>query len=331
MDSTDDGENKFKDHKQSRPQIMKVDLGDPPLISKEDSESQIDGQVATKDTGRKYLAAPTIDESAQPGPWADLFTMKKEIDALQIQLAKKDAPWYKQVAVLVSVAALLLSLVTTYYSQRNAADQAMQVKRNDLRQVITQYGEQAVAASELSGKYPDNPNRRSIAAGHISTQMKILVDQEVELVDEMGDRATASELNAVASNLTTIGDSRAPRYYELGIKKADNLQTTTMLLRGLASYYFVRGGLDEGRKSYGRAIEAIHQTKDSPETWKISEEAFAELTWSSHEIQARQCALARVHYDKAVRLYSVLGTKGWDLSAVSPQIDQGKSALAKQC
>src|SRR5262245_51875019 len=51
--------------------------------------------------------------------------MKREIDALQVQVMKERGPWYRQVPVvvplLVSVLALVLALITTFLGQRDAA------------------------------------------------------------------------------------------------------------------------------------------------------------------------------------------------------------------
>ncbi len=41
-------------------------------------------------------------------------TMKREIDALQIAILSQKKPWYKEIPIIVSVAALLFSFGTTY-------------------------------------------------------------------------------------------------------------------------------------------------------------------------------------------------------------------------
>jgi hypothetical protein len=68
-----------------------------------------------------------MGETSQPpaGPStleARVEVMKREIDALQIQVMKDRGPWYKQVPVLVpllvSVIALGFSFATTYVAEQ---------------------------------------------------------------------------------------------------------------------------------------------------------------------------------------------------------------------
>jgi hypothetical protein len=61
--------------------------------------------------------ATTPESTTDPGAvQAQLATMKREIDALQITVAESTRPWWKQASILIAALALLFSFGTTYYS-----------------------------------------------------------------------------------------------------------------------------------------------------------------------------------------------------------------------
>ncbi len=65
-----------------------------------------------------------------------IHSIKSEVDALQIAVMKQHAPWYKNIAVIVSIMALLFSFGTTYVSYNRTKTQDIQNSRSELRSLL---------------------------------------------------------------------------------------------------------------------------------------------------------------------------------------------------
>jgi hypothetical protein len=134
--------------------------------------------------------------------------MKKEIDALQIQLSESNRPWYKQASIVIAMVARLLSFGTTYYSNRQTRLQNIHNARVELRGLIEEIESASLARVDLQNKYKNNPQALGLASSLARTRQIVLVTQAAGILDSIPDEVTATEYFAVASALATIAGTQ---------------------------------------------------------------------------------------------------------------------------
>jgi hypothetical protein len=259
-----------------------------------------------------------------------LLIMKKEIDLLQIEIAKPAIPWYRQIPVLVSVAALLLSLMTTFYSERRSSEQDLHNARVELRQLIFQIDEATFSTIDIATRYKNNPSAQLNAAASAITRRIILVNQAADVVDELGDKVTATEYLAVGNALVTLGtyDARVFDYYRQGLTRPADLNTKTALYRSLAQAYFGTDRPGEGRKAFEGALSA----PGGVPAVNASNDAYTQYSWASAELKAGSCVNARQHFEAARQAYDSIANSGGNVSAgILEQLKVFGQTLEKRC
>src|SRR5215216_3760028 len=83
----------------------------------------------------------------------ELATIHREIDALQIVVAERTKPWFKNPATILSVSALLFSFGTTYVSNRRIAAQEVQNNHQQLRTILQRLAALPKENLEVGKKY----------------------------------------------------------------------------------------------------------------------------------------------------------------------------------
>jgi hypothetical protein len=259
-----------------------------------------------------------------------LLIMKKEIDLLQIEIAKPAIPWYRQLPVLVSVAALLLSLTTTFYSERRSSEQDLHNARVELRQLIFQIDETTFSAVDIATRYKNNPSAQLNAASSAVSRRIILVNQAADVVDEIGDKVTATEYLAVGHALASLGtyDARVFDYYQRGLTRPADVTTKTALYRSLAEAYFGTDRPEEGRKTFEGALSASAEVP----AVKVSNDAYTQFHWATAELGAGSCVNARQHFEAARQAYDSIANSGGTVpAAILEQLKVFGQTLEKRC
>lgn len=259
-----------------------------------------------------------------------LLIMKREVDLLQIEIAKPAMSWYRQIPVIVSVAALILSLMTTAYSERRATQQDLHNARVELRELISQNDELTISMSEIASQYKDNPAAQNLAQSSATTSRVILANQAANVLDELGDDVTATEYLAVGSALFNLGtyDARVSDFYQRGLKLPADVITKTALYRGLANAYFGKGQIEEGRKAFEGALSAsseVHLTK-------AFNDGYTQYAWAIAELLARSCVESRNHLQAARQAYDSFEAGGGVLPAgYRDQLNAFSQTLENRC
>jgi hypothetical protein len=256
--------------------------------------------------------------------------MKKEIDLLQIETAKPAVPWHKQMPVLISIAALVLSLLTTYYAERRSAQQDLHNARVELRQLIFQIDENSLAAVDIDTRYKNNPSAQVTARSLALTRRIILVNQAADVIDEIRDRVTSAEYYTIGYDISTLGidDPRVINYYQRGLKRPGDVNTKAALYRGLAQAYFGTRRIEEGRKAFE---EALSVSSHAP-SGGLSNEAYTQYQWAVAELNAGNCVNARRHLGAAEDAYdSFTNGGGFIPTGMQEQLKASKRSLESRC
>ena len=138
-------------------------------------------------------------------PDADLKTMKAEIDALQISLAERSKPWYRQSSMIISCVALLFSFGTTFYSDQRTRRADVHNAKIELGQLIQRLSTIPQRGIDLDIKYAKNPNAQSRASSTLNTERIVLAKQALDIMDDIPDHVSATEYYAVATAFASGG------------------------------------------------------------------------------------------------------------------------------
>lgn len=114
--------------------------------------------------------------------------------------AKK--PWYRDVSSIVSLAAFIISVLTTIFAGVHGYFQQIDANKSQLHTVLSQINALQLQAAEMNFKYP----AQSSTLGQIFyAQSDILAKEGYSLVTSLGRYASATDVDLVALVLQNIG------------------------------------------------------------------------------------------------------------------------------
>jgi hypothetical protein len=121
----------------------------------------------------------------------ELKIMKREIDALQIEVMKGRLPWYRSPSIIISIVALLFSFGTTFVSYYKTARLEVQAARTELRGILQRLSALPKDNFELIRKYRDDPEGLALS-GLLTQENALLARQASEIVDRYPNRSSSS-------------------------------------------------------------------------------------------------------------------------------------------
>src|SRR3954462_5477031 len=168
---------------------------------------------------------PQTQESSNSGtpapvgdPLEDVLTeIHSRIAALESESRNKSivppVRWYKEPATLVSVLALVFSIIATLYTSREASNQNARAARAELGQLVQRLSALPKENADLIARYADNRAVLTSLSGSINSENLVLAQQAADVIDRIPDQVSGSEFLAVAMALEL--SSTYPRSLEL--------------------------------------------------------------------------------------------------------------------
>jgi tetratricopeptide (TPR) repeat protein len=295
---------------------------DPPVGTTSDHELHGDANDNDRVRGEQWRES-TLQQQ--------MLTIKQEVDALQIQMAKVRAPWYRDVNVLVAIGALILTAFTAYVSIRHTRLQDIENAKGDLRELIREISTISAQAAEIGAQYEDNPQGGLLAGSLLNSDKIVLANQAADIIDEIPDHVSAAEYYSVGFAVASIGNfERAIELYARGIEIADDRWSAVATRSGLALSHFAAGDLEAGRRAFEGAIHSGDDFTDANSAARQWESAFAHFKWSEAELTANQCAEAQSHYEQSRREYAAI-EGSFDLTLINPQLNALNGLLTQRC
>jgi hypothetical protein len=141
------------------------------------------------------LAAPADSLTDLRG---QMTVMKGEIDALKIASAQAGKPWYRQASVIIAVAALLFSMVSTYYADHLTTEQSKVASRSELGQLIQLLSALPEKDTELAAKYAGAPTTMISLRGDLAAESLVLAQHAADIIDRIPDQVSVTEYLSVA-------------------------------------------------------------------------------------------------------------------------------------
>jgi hypothetical protein len=250
-----------------------------------DSEAQRDAASATDEAKERfYLLGQRIDD----------------IVAFQ----KRKGPWYRDTSVVISIAAFLISIVTTVFSWYRSYQQDVIATRGQLSAVL----ERATALQRTNFDYyfklRDDPLYASVSA--ILNQENVqLSTQAYSLARALGDNASVTQLNnaayfLMASDLSIPGKELLDK----AAQRADNSVEYVGAMRMLGSLQYKLGNPEAGNEAYTKATRAFEKfPAERNETYENLTQAYTHIYWAN-VLQITDCNAANEHMRIAEKFWS---------------------------
>ena len=221
-----------------------------------------------------------------------------EIDALQIESQKAQHPWYRDMSVLVSIAAVLFSLFTTALSLYNSRQQEIHNNKTELRGLIQRI-------NELNREYADlliQPDARNqiYHSSAISAEIVLLADQAYELIENIPGRVSPREYSAVAEAFSLNSyPELAEDMYKKAIDAAETRMQKVDSLRNYASFLILNQRPQEVREMYAAAITANNEFDTAYPVAILRTDLWTHLSWAGYEFTQHECASGVEQLNKA--------------------------------
>jgi tetratricopeptide (TPR) repeat protein len=236
-----------------------------------------------------------------------LRTIKDEIDALQIQIARNQQPWYKQVfnitTTAIAVMALVVAFGTTFISVQHTNQQDIQQDRSELRELTGRVGELERTKVEFTQTHSGNQDAINSFEAEIDTELLATALQAADIIERIPQYVSAAESTVIADQLADFDlNDRSISLLEIGIDRAKDAHSLTLALRRYAEVLFATGDFSEGRKRYEQASRAYERFPSKDQDWARYKSSLNELIWADSEIAYGNCEEAEKRVKRAVEL-----------------------------
>lgn len=263
-----------------------------------------------------------------------LRTMKDEIDTLQIQVARSQQPWYKQIFTMISTGVAILALVvafgTTFISVRHTNQQDIQQDRSELRELAGRVGELERAKIEFAQTHSRDQDAVQSFNTEVDNELLSTALQAADIIERIPQYVSAAESTVIADQLADFDlNDRSISILEIAVDRAKDAHSLTLALQRYAQVLFATEDFSDGRKRFEEASRAYERFPSKDQDWARYKTSLNELSWADLEIAYGNCEEAETRVSKAVELSR--GVEDQDLvDNLTTSID-GTKAILKEC
>lgn len=270
-------------------------------------------------------------QGPQPTHAADLETrlqtMKQEIDALQIHVSQIDRPWYRQIANIIAILALLFSFGTTVVSFRHTSQQDLQQDRSELRELSERIYTLERDKIEFSQRYSKDQSIIESYAFEVDSELLVTAWQAAEIIERIPEHVTTAECTTVADQLADFDNNEhSMSILDIGIDRARDAGSLIQALYRYAEVLFAIGDFSSGGQKYQEALKVHERFPSRDRDYVRYTAARTQLTWAQSEIQYGRCKQAMGHVQAAAKYAEDINDEGWRDEILSWANDQKKSA-----
>lgn len=236
-----------------------------------------------------------------------LRTMKDEIDALQIQIARGQQSWYKQIFNIITTGIAILALVvafgTTFISVQHTNQQDIQQDRSELRALAGRVGELERAKIEFTQTHSKDQDAIHSFNTEIDNELLATALQAADIIERIPRYVSAAESTVIADQLADFDlNDRSISLLEIAVDRAQDAHSLTLALQRHAEVLFAAGDFSGGRKRFEQASRAYERFPSKDQDWAIYKTSLNELSWADLEIAYGNCEEAEKRVKRAVEL-----------------------------
>lgn len=252
--------------------------------------------------------------------------LKKEVDSIQIQLAKETGPWYTKPSNLIAIFALIFSFGTTIVSSYNAHLEHIRDNRREARALIQRTTKLPIENYDLMQRYKGSAPGEALS-GMINQENILLATQASELIERYPESFTSTEYFAVAYALAASNIiDKVPFHYKQAIAKAKSSNDYNVAARAYAGFLYAKGDFSEGKKYYNLALKVWDKFPERNLFIINSYDLVILMYWSQSELGAHNLVEARNKLIQAKEKLSQLDSGPYTASLAN-QINATEKAM----
>lgn len=262
---------------------------------------------------------------------AELDLLRRQVDAIQISLAAKATPWYRNPSTVLSVAALLFSFGTTAVSYLRTESQDIQNARTELRTLLQRLAALPREGVETAKKYETDPATATSLGGFIGQENTILARQAAEIANRIPARyVSATEYYAVGvalQNAYNVDGAKA--FFTKALSVSKDFSDEVAALRTRGNLLFLSGQPEAGRKDYQDALDIFRGPRELSynDYVKKNTHVITQLSWAYSELGLNARDSAMQHVNAAESYLSGLPPSP-GLEQMKAQIGQTRALIA---
>ncbi len=262
----------------------------------------------------------------QPISEAELKLIRDQIDQLQIVVHEPRKPWYRQRPSLISLLALLFSIVSFGYSQYHSTQAEIRSKQEELRKLLSDLAQ--IQSETQSLAEVQDGRKREMQSSILNSKRVVLIEAAEALVDGIPKFVSSAAYGVLASEKVASSDfKQAERYYESAATVARGPLARATAYRSLGMLYFTRSPLldySKGRRAFQQAVDSMTGSSDEYSQYTIGYIyewwGFCEGRSNFRQEAEKNFAMARKYYDDLSKDNPL---RAWALEAL-----QGRMAMA---
>jgi hypothetical protein len=249
----------------------------------------------------------TSADTSGVGSAGDLKAVNQRIDDI-VAFQKRRPIWYRDTSLVISVAALFITIVTTVVSWYRANQQDVNAAKLQLSNVLQQTATLKTGALEYVVKYKDQGQLFTQLMSDVNERNIQLANEAYSLVKFLGRSASATQLTAVASNLMASDMSLLSEGLMVdAVDRANNSVEYVAANRLLGLLYFKLGRQDDGNAALQKAADAfkIYSSEAISTDYVNLTQAYTFALWTQ-ATQNSNCPLAKQRLQTAMGYWAKL-------------------------
>jgi hypothetical protein len=225
--------------------------------------------------------------------------LKREVDSIQIQLAKESGSWMAKPSNIMALFALLFSFGTTLVSAYNSYTQDIRENRKEARQLIQRLSKIPIENFELTERYKEKGAGQALSS-MLNQENIVVAIQAAELIERFPSSFSSSELQAVGAALAVSNIShKVPFFYGQAVLKAETSNDYLVAARSFGAFLFTKGEIEKGNTYFQMALDTWLKFPEENKYFKNASDFQTYFFWSGAQLGTNNVEKAILYAGKA--------------------------------
>ena len=261
---------------------------------------------------------------------ARLALLTDQVDALQVESAGRNRPWYREPSLIISLLALTISALFSAIGMRQVNAKDIAAKQESLRQTVVQIVDSQTEMSQAAQENISNPLMARWANSNLNSKRQVLIETALALVGELGDSVDASSLTPLGGQLQLDGryDEALALYFK-ALDLVDSPVVRSAILRSIGGSYRLQGSamydVDKSRDYLQRAVDLFKDQDDDASSFYLADNL---LFWAELERSNGEAEMADSLYGQATGAAESMSLSNTARQVILSQIQQSQSSPA---
>ena len=227
--------------------------------------------------------------------------LKAEVDALQVEVMRQKAPWFRDAASIVAILALVFSFGTTVVSFQKTASDDLHASEIELRTLIGRLSALPLEALRSSREFEDDAGALSVLNSLITQEQILVAKHAAAAIEALPDDRVTSAQRLLVGNILVGNqvDDLGLALLDEAINTARDSNDYISALRSYGFRLFQVNRVDFGREQYRLALLAFERFPSSSPAYVTYSHLQTHIGWAQAELSVGNCAEARIQAEEA--------------------------------